>query len=56
MIIYVGYILNDYVCALCMGTNKKEVERKLKSYPTKNLKWVEEYKIKSNEVIELNGD
>ena len=56
MVIYVGYVLADYACALCMGTNKKAVESQLKSYPTKNPKWVEEYEIKGDEVVELNCD
>ena len=56
MVIYVGYVLADYACALCMGMNKKTVESQLKSYPTKNPKLIEEYEIKGNEVVELNCD
>ena len=56
MTIYVGYVLGDYTCALCMGTNKTAVENKLKSYPTKRPRWVEKYEIKDSEVIELNCD
>lgn len=56
MIVYVGYVLGDYACALCMGTDEKAVESKLNSYPTRNLKWVDKYEINSNEVIELDCD
>ena len=56
MKIYVGYILGDYACALCVGTNEKTVENKLKSYPAKKPKWVKKYEIKDNEVIELDCD
>ena len=56
MKIYVGYVLGDYACALCVGLNKQSVENTLKSYPTKRPKWVEEYELNKNKVVELDCD
>lgn len=57
MKVYVGYILGDYAIAACMGLKESAVEDRLKSYPTKRTKWVEEYELDDpNEVIELDCD
>lgn len=56
MIIYVGYILSDYAHALFIGGNKNKVQKALDDCPTRNLKWIEEYIIDENELIELDCD
>ena len=56
MKVYVGYVLGDYSHALCIGLDKSSVEKKLKSYPTKRTKWVEEYELNKNKVVELDCD
>lgn len=56
MKIYVGYVLGDYACALCVGLDKRSVENNLKSYGIKRPTWVEEYELNKNEVVELDCD
>ena len=56
MTIYVGYVLSDYATAVCMGLNRKQVQKQLNSYPTRNHKWIQEYKLSNNEVIEFDCD
>ena len=56
MIIYVGYILGDYAHAVFIGGNKNKVQKALDDCPTRNLKWIEEYIIDENELIELDCD
>lgn len=56
MKIYVGYILGDYAHAVFMSANKQKVEKALDECPTRNYKWVEEYDVKGNDLIELDCD
>lgn len=51
-IIYVGYVLNDYANAVCVGYDRKKVEELLKTWPQSN-KWIEEILIDSKTVVEL---
>lgn len=56
MKIYIGYILGDYAHAVFMSANKQKVEKALDECPTRNYKWVEEYDVKGNDLIELDCD
>lgn len=54
MIIYVGYILGDYAIPVCMGTNREKVQERLNQCSVNCSKWIEEYKIKKDEIIEFD--
>lgn len=56
MKIYVGYILGDYAHAMVIGLSKEKVDKKLKSYPTKRPKYIEEYTLTEKKVVELDND
>ena len=53
MKIYVGYVLNDYACAVCMGLDETKVRKVLNSYEV-DSKYIEEYELKGNTVVELD--
>lgn len=55
MKIYVGYILSDYACALYMGRDKNNVQKKLDELDNRH-KWIEEYELNNSNVIELDCD
>lgn len=52
MKVYVGIveIETNYPIAVALSTNKKEIEETLQSYSCNFIKWVEEYDL-SNEVL-----
>lgn len=56
MKIYIGYILGDYAHAIFMSASKQKVEKALNECSTRNYKWVEEYNVKGDNLIELDSD
>lgn len=56
MKVYIGYILGDYSCAVCMGLDENSVQKRLNSIPTNRPKWIEEYELNKNDVVELDCD
>ena len=56
MKIYVGYIIGDYSHACFMGTDRNKIQKALDDCPTNRPKYIEEYEINDNTVIELDID
>lgn len=56
MKIYVGYSVFDYATPLCMGLDKKSVQKTLDSYNLSNSTWIEEYNLDSKTIIEFDSD
>lgn len=54
MKIYVGYVLGDYAQAWFIGTSENKVQKELDETKTKAPKWVEEYELSNDNVIELD--
>ena len=57
MTIYIGYIINDYACALYMSTDREKVKKELKKIEGgRRNTYIVGYIIKGNELIELDCD
>lgn len=56
MKIYIGYILSDYSCAVCMGLDKNSVQKNLDSIPVNRSKWIEGYELNKKDVVKLDCD
>lgn len=55
MKIYVGYILSDYACPLFVSRDKTNIKKRLDEVDNRH-KWIEEYELGNNNVIELDCD
>ena len=55
MKIYVGYILSDYACPLFVRRDKTNIQKRLDKLDNSH-KWIEEYELGNNNVIELDCD
>lgn len=60
MKIYVGYVLGDYATALFVSAKKEKVEEELEDLKSRSGNnprptWIEEYKLREDNVIELEN-